>query len=75
MPLDSDEIAELVRLDQKIVSDAISRLNDPKIGWIEEIPVEVVPSGDQSDTIVSERSDNSRPLTPLHSTPLKLHTT
>ncbi|HEA68311.1 MAG TPA: hypothetical protein ENI07_16050 [Desulfobacterales bacterium] len=65
MPLDSDEIAELVRLDQKIVSDAISRLNDPKIGWIEEIPVEVGVRSDQGDII----GDNDRSYTPHHTTP------
>ena len=69
--LDVSDIASLIGLPESLTKIALQRLSGPKIGWIEEISVEVVPTGDQSDTIGAD----SRPLTPLHSTPLKLHTT
>ena len=64
--LDIEEIAELIKMPERLIEVAFKRLCDPKIGWLEQITVEVGLNNDHTKTIV----DNGLPLTPLHSTPL-----
>ncbi len=70
-PLDALDLADLIGMPRKLVSDALQRLANSKIAWLDEIPVEVVSSA----PMVADQSPDSRPLTPLHSTPLHLNST